>query len=250
MPKNEADETSAMTAAEDLPAINGARRTWRTAMALSIIVIMIIGGLDLAVVLHNSSSGSGISPTAALMGLGDLPDRRQAPDFTLLDQHGQERSLSALRGKVVVLQFMDPHCTDICPIVSHELIYAARDLGSDVTQAAFVAVNVNPYVRGQSDVAAFSREQGLSRLPNWYFLTGSVAALARVWHQYGILVQAPSPTADVIHSSYIFFIGESGIERYIASPSDDHTKNGTAYLPASDLIAWGAGIAQVIRQID
>src|SRR6266550_5570067 len=53
----------------------------------------------------------------------------QAPGFTLTDQAGRTMKLSALRGKVVVLQFMDPHCTDICPIVSQEFVDAYHKLG-------------------------------------------------------------------------------------------------------------------------
>ena len=56
---------------------------------------------------------------ANLMVLSPLPADR-APGFTLTDQNGHTMSLASLHGKVVVLQFMDPHCTDICPIVSAE----------------------------------------------------------------------------------------------------------------------------------
>ena len=73
-----------------------------------------------------------------LMELSPIP-ARPAPGFTLTDQDGQVLPLSAVRGKVVVLEFMDPHCTDSCPIVS-------------------AAVNVNQYHTAVADVAAFSRE--------------------------------------------------------------------------------------------
>ena len=57
------------------------------------------------------------------MELSPVP-ARAAPGFTLTDQDGHVLPLSALRGKVVVLEFMDPHCTDICPIVSAEFTEA------------------------------------------------------------------------------------------------------------------------------
>ena len=47
-----------------------------------------------------------------LMELSPVPVR-PAPGFTLTDQDGRVLPLSAFRGKVVVLEFMDPHCTDI-----------------------------------------------------------------------------------------------------------------------------------------
>ena len=44
------------------------------------------------------------------MALSPVP-ARAAPGFTLTDQDGHVLPLSALRGRVVVLEFMDPHCT-------------------------------------------------------------------------------------------------------------------------------------------
>ena len=43
---------------------------------------------------------------------------------------------------------MDPHCADICPIVSQEFLAAYRDLGAAASHAVFVAVNVNAYYPG------------------------------------------------------------------------------------------------------
>ncbi|HUY21650.1 MAG TPA: SCO family protein [Acidimicrobiales bacterium] len=242
------ERTSVAPGATDPAASVRARQTWRNALILGVAAIVTMGALDLAVVLSRSS-GPHVDSLSMLMGLGDLPATKAAPDFTLVDQHGRTQSLSAMRGKAVVLQFMDPHCTDICPIVSQELVDAAHDLGRDVSKVDFVAVNVNPYATAVRDVSAFSREHGLSSLPNWYFVTGPATALAKVWSAYGISVEAPSPTADVIHSSYLFFIGKQGTERYMAIASDDHTTRGRAYLPAADVTAWGAGIATVVRRL-
>jgi len=57
------------------------------------------------------------------MQLSPVPVAR-APGFLLTDQAGHAVSLTSLRGRVVVLEFMDPHCTCICPIVSQEFISA------------------------------------------------------------------------------------------------------------------------------
>jgi cytochrome oxidase Cu insertion factor (SCO1/SenC/PrrC family) len=62
-------------------------------------------------------------------------------------------------------------------------------------------------------------------------------------------VQAPSPNADIIHTSIVYFIDKKGVERYIGSPMDDHTAKGTAYLPANQLEAWGQGIALVAEDL-
>jgi protein SCO1 len=185
-------------------------------------------------------------PTALadLMGLSPVPNRT-APDFTLTDQNGQSMSLTGFRGKAVVLEFMDPHCTDICPIVSQEFVDAYHDLGADASHVAFLAVNVNQYYAGVGDMAAYSHEHGLGSIPSWHFLTGSTDALRAVWQAYGVQVEAPNPNADIVHTSVVYFIDPKGQMRYLGVPMDDHTPSGTAYLPASPLAQWGQGIALV-----
>ena len=185
---------------------------------------------------------------ANLMELSPVPSR-PAPGFVLTDQDGRTMSLASFKGHAVVLEFMDPHCTDICPIVSQEFIDAQHDLGKAARQAVFIAVNVNAYHHGVTDVAAFSREHLLTTIPSWHFFTGSVASLQAVWRAYNIEVQAPSRNADVVHTSAVYFIDPAGRERFIASPMADHTAKGTAYLPATQLAAWGRGIALVTRHL-
>ena len=121
-----------------------------------------------------------------------------APAFTLTDQAGRTLSLASLKGRVVVLEFMDPHCTDVCPIVSKEFIDAYHDLGAAASHMVFLAVNVNAYHHGVADVAAFTREQQLNIIRSWHFLTGPVASLQTVWTAYNVYVSAPSANADIV----------------------------------------------------
>jgi cytochrome oxidase Cu insertion factor (SCO1/SenC/PrrC family) len=183
---------------------------------------------------------------ATMMQLSPVPVRK-APGFTLTDQSGHPVSMSSLRGHTVVLTFMDPHCTDICPLVSREFINAYNDLGSLKRNVVFIAVNVNPYHTKTSDMAAYSSAEQLSSIPSWHFVTGSVPSLHAVWNDYEVQVQAPNKDADVIHSSLIYFIDPRGKERYVAAPMVDHTKKGAAYLPPGQLAEWGQGIALVAR---
>ena len=231
----------------------------RAGVAIAAAVIVAAAAVTVAIARHHQQAAdaalrpSGIPasvPTAlaSLMGLSPLP-AKAAPGFTLTDQNGQSLPLSQFRGKVVVLQFMDPHCVDICPIVSQEFTDAYHDLGPAAGQVVFAAVNVNRYHEGVADMLAYSREHQLITIPDWHFFTGPTAALQAVWRGYGIAVQAPSPSADVVHTSAVYFISPAGTERYLASPMADHTSNGTAYLPASQLTAWGHGIALVAKDL-
>jgi cytochrome oxidase Cu insertion factor (SCO1/SenC/PrrC family) len=186
---------------------------------------------------------------ANYMQLSTVPGK-SAPGFTLTDQYGHAMSLSAFLGKTVVLEFMDPHCTDICPIISSEFVDAYRDLGAQAKNVVFLAVNVNPFHTKVTDVAAFSDEHGLTAIPSWHFFTGSVPTLKQVWANYDVLVQAPNPNADVVHTSTVYFISPNGTEEFAAQPMDDHTANGTSYLPAGQISEFGTGIALVAKHLE
>jgi cytochrome oxidase Cu insertion factor (SCO1/SenC/PrrC family) len=221
----------------------------------AVVTIAVVAGA-FAIARHQDTAGprsSGIPanmPTslANVMLLTPLP-RQQAPGFTLTDQAGRTMALSALRGKVVVLEFMDPHCTDICPIVSQEFVDAYHRLGPTAAKVAFIAVNVNQYHKSVANMADYSRQEGLNTIPGWHFFTGSVPALKNVWRDYNIAVQAPNPDADIIHTSAVYFIDPQGREAFLASPMVDHTKKGTAYLPAKQVNQWARGIALVARNL-
>ena len=189
-------------------------------------------------------------PTAVanLMGLSPVP-AKAAPPFTLVDQHGSTVSLAALKGHPVVLEFMDPNCVDICPIVSQEFIDAYRDLGPSGPDVVFLGVNVNAYHTDVASMKSYSDEHGLSSMSSWHFLTGRVSDLQSVWQEYGVAVSAPSPTADVVHTSVVYFIDASGQERYVAFPMADHAADGSSYLPAGPTASWGRGISLVAQAL-
>lgn len=98
-------------------------------------------------------------------------------------------------------------------------------------------------------VLAYSREHQLISIPDWHFFTGPAAALRAVWRAYNVEVEAPSPDADIVHTSVVYFIGPDGAERYVAAPMADHTSSGAAYLPAGQIAAWGRGIALLARTL-
>jgi cytochrome oxidase Cu insertion factor (SCO1/SenC/PrrC family) len=254
----EADSAEKTTEGRPGPVPPDASRRGRLAFWVALAAVILAGAALITVVaVTRARSGpqlarpTGIPASVSdaqinLMGLSPVPVR-PAPGFTLTDQDGRTLSLSSLRGKVVVLEFMDPHCTDICPIVSQEYLDAYRDLGPLTGKVVFAAVNVNEYHAAVSDMMAYSREQRLTTIPGWHFFTGPVPDLRKVWNGYEIAVQAPSPDADIVHTSAVYFIDPAGRERFVAAPMADDTSSGASYLPAGQLAAWGQGIAQVAR---
>jgi cytochrome oxidase Cu insertion factor (SCO1/SenC/PrrC family) len=224
--------------------------------AIAVVVIVAVAAATFVVLRHRTAalprpSGIPASVSTSLaneMLLTPLP-HDQAPGFTLTDQAGRTMALSDLRGKVVVLEFMDPHCTDICPIVSQEFVDAYHKLGPAARNVAFIAINVNQYHASVASMAAYSRQEALNTIPGWHFFTGPVPALKTAWRDYNIAVEAPNPDADIVHTSALYFIDPQGREAFLADPMVDHTKKGTAYLPAKQVAQWATGIALVAHHL-
>ena len=250
-----AAETSGTGHTGDVPQVPPSRGRGRLLLAAAAAVVVAVAAASAYLVAKPGASHGGLSrvsgipevisdSTVNMMELNALP-HKAAPGFTFTDQNGRTTSLSDFRGKVVVLEFLDPHCTDICPIVSREFVDAYHDLGAKAGNVVFLGINVNQYHAGVADVLTFSKEQRLTTIPDWHYLTGTVPALQAAWGDYHIWVQAPNPDADIMHTSAVYFIGPDGTERYLASPQVDHNSSGSSYLPADQIDAWGHGIADL-----
>jgi protein SCO1/2 len=171
---------------------------------------------------------------------------KPAPGFTLTDQSGRTLALSSLRGKAVAVYFMDPRCTDVCPLVAQEFIQADHELGALASRVQLIGVDVNPGYTARRWLTAFDAEHGLNRLANWHFVTGTVAQLRQVWENYGIQVQV-TKTGDVVHTTVIDFIGPHGRLHGMAAPYALVRHNGTGYLPPGQLGQWATHIAAELR---
>jgi cytochrome oxidase Cu insertion factor (SCO1/SenC/PrrC family) len=133
-----------------------------------------------------------------------------APAFRLTDQNGTGVSLASLRGKVVLLTFLDPVCTSDCPLIAQEFRQADQALGRQSGRVELVAIVANPLYRDTAYTRAFDRQEDLTGLPNWRFLTGSVAALNRAWRAYGVSIGVVPAGGMVAHSDIAFVISARG----------------------------------------
>jgi cytochrome oxidase Cu insertion factor (SCO1/SenC/PrrC family) len=148
----------------------------------------------------------------AIDGVPSRVDVR-APPFVLRRQSGDFVSLASLRGRVVVLTFLDPLSTLAAPVIAQELSQASSLLGSESHQVEFVAIDTNPIYRSGAALLAFDRAEGLSDMGNWQYLTGSVRGLEAVWSAYGI--EASTSAGSAAAPRYrVFVIDASGLERY------------------------------------
>jgi cytochrome oxidase Cu insertion factor (SCO1/SenC/PrrC family) len=133
-----------------------------------------------------------------------------APGFSLTDQNGRPVTLPGLRGKVVLLTFLDPVCVTDCPLIAQEFRQAAQLLGPATSQVELVAVDVNPLYTQLPYLQAFDRAEILTGTPDWRYLTGSTARLRQVYKAYGQPAETLPAGAMVGHSDIAFVIDTRG----------------------------------------
>jgi cytochrome oxidase Cu insertion factor (SCO1/SenC/PrrC family) len=182
----------------------------RSVAALAALAVVVIGAAPMAA----AAVSQGTDPilSEALDGTPNSLDS-PAPPFALTDQDGRPVSLESLRGHTVALTFLDPVCTTDCPLIAQEFRQADKQLSSQAVRVDFVAIVANPIYRSAAFMNAFDRQEGLTHLSNWYFLTGSLSALRHVWDSYGVLVNTATAGAMVAHSDLAFVIDPRGRER-------------------------------------
>jgi cytochrome oxidase Cu insertion factor (SCO1/SenC/PrrC family) len=143
-----------------------------------------------------------------------VPAHTTAPVFTLTDQHGATYTLGEHPGRVTVLTFLDPRCWTDCPLLAAQLQTVRTAVGKSA-KIDIVAVAADPYHEEITDVNHFIGLHHLGSMANFYFVTGKLAAVKKVWNSYGIGVTMKPTDRMSIHSDYVFIIGEHGKLRWI-----------------------------------
>ena len=160
------------------------------------------------------------------------PVNYPAPAFSLTDQHGRNVTLASLRGKVVLLTFLDDTCSVDCPLIAQEFRQAGQLLGADSRRVELVAINYNPLYTQVSYIRAFDRQEGLAGVTDWLYLTGTRAQLQQVWHRYGVSVEILPAGSMIGHGDYAFVIDQAGHMRrelgFDTGPGTQATKSSFA----------------------
>jgi protein SCO1/2 len=142
---------------------------------------------------------------------GVFEPARMAPEIAQKAADGNAFKLSALRGKVVVLEFGFTHCQEVCPVSLALLAEARRKLGPDAQQLQVVFVSVDPErdtpQRLKTYLAQFDK--------SFIGLTGTPEQMAAIRKDYGISAtkqpMGGSRTEYLMgHSSYLYFIDKQG----------------------------------------
>ena len=177
-------------------------------------------GIGAALALVHGRSAPVLAAAPALRAQATWPaGAKRAPDFRLRDQSGRTMTLSSERGRVVLLTFLDSHCTRECPIQGRLIASVQRRLGAR-TRADLVIVTVNPWADTGRSARAFAAKSHWTG--SWHWLLGAPQQVRPVWADYAVgVLRTPS---DVNHTAVLYLIDPRGFQRaaYLVpfSPAD------------------------------
>ena len=174
------------------------------------VVIIIVGAAPAALAQANPNADPIIAQ--AIAG-NSAPLNFAAPPFRLTDQNGRQVSLASLHGKVVLLTFLDPVCTSDCPLIAQEFRAANQILGAKSSRVELVAIVANPVYSAVSYTQAFDRQELLTSVPNWRFLTGSLPQLKQAWRSYSVAAEVVPSGGMIGHNDVAYVIDANGRTR-------------------------------------
>ena len=160
--------------------------------------------VGVAAALVHRSQGSATQPSPLRAQITWAAGAKPAPGLALRDQNGATVSLESLRGRVVLLTFLDSKCVRECPIEGHVLGDVFRRMKG--TSAVALVVSVDPWADTPRSARTFAARAGWTG--NWRWLLGSRAALAPVWRAYNIAVKRTP--GDILHSTALYLIDPAG----------------------------------------
>src|SRR5260221_9281558 len=145
------------------PKIAVSRRTLNVIFA-GLVILLLAGSVFLFKGFSGLYASSGASDQATTLqgtSLNGVP----APDFTLTDQNGATVALKQLRGRPVVLTFLDSVCPHSdCSLMAQYLTWSGQFLGAKQSaQVSWVAVSLNPWHDTPATATAFLTSRQVSR---------------------------------------------------------------------------------------
>jgi cytochrome oxidase Cu insertion factor (SCO1/SenC/PrrC family) len=214
----------------------------RTAAALGAIGVILLGAAPMAAASASRNADPIIAEAiSGSTGVLDQP----APAFQLTSQDGKQVTLASLRGKVVLLTFLDPVCVSDCPLIAQEVRQAGQLLGTDDRQVELVAIVINPLYYNVAYTQAFDKQENLDTVPNWLYLTGSPGQLENIWRGYGVTAEISTGGAMIAHDDIAFVLDRSG---HIREELSDDPGPGTTSTRSSYAVLLADAARQTLGQ--
>ncbi len=168
-------------------------------MKILVVLASVVALLALAGCSKYTFRGNAVDPPVTL------------PDLKLTDTRGASFSLSAQRGRVVLLYFGYTNCPDACPLTLSHLAQAKRALAAQASDISLVFVTTDP----ERDTASVLAQYVARFDPAIVALRGSPDELASIYQAYHVSVIREKQTAGksgylIGHSDYVYVLDKAG----------------------------------------
>ena len=171
----------------------------------AILIVVAIAAVAAVIAIATLSRGQS---TQMFRGNRALPGQ-SLPPFTLRDSTGEVIRASDLRGKVLIVTFLDTHCTAACPIIASQvgraLVLLTPPQRQDVRAIAF---SVDPDGDTPASIRTFLRHHRVEgRL---HYLVGTLQQMRPVWRSFKVLPSAQTHQHE-LHSAPVRLYNRSGV---------------------------------------
>ncbi len=142
----------------------------------------------------------------------DLPKLFPVPSTTLVNERGARVNLDALKGNVVVYDFIFTNCAATCPIMTNNM-RALTPLVDKAAPVRFVSISVDPARDTPATLARYAAR--VRNDPRWTFLTGDHATIVDLSVKgFKLTAGDPVPGGEpLLHSSKFAVADKHGIIR-------------------------------------
>jgi cytochrome oxidase Cu insertion factor (SCO1/SenC/PrrC family) len=187
---------------------------WALYAAVPLLAVAVVSLVFIVRSRDSTTTTSTVVPASTGAAATWAAGEKRAPSFALRDEHGKPLSLAALRGRPVLVTFIDPLCRDYCPTEAQHLNDVVRGAG---VKPAVVAVSVNTAGNTPQTLALDRRKWQL--VPQWRWGIGTGAELAPVWRAFHVQVLvtrkkiAGVEVQQVSHTEAAYLIDAQGYER-------------------------------------
>jgi cytochrome oxidase Cu insertion factor (SCO1/SenC/PrrC family) len=127
-------------------------------------------------------------------------------------------SITAYRGRPVIVTFIDPLCRNLCPLEAQVLNQTDRQLPAS-QRPVILAVSVDVYSRADSRANLLQTFRKWHLVPQWRWAVGRPSQLAAVWRRYEIGVSvvtkwiAGTAIHYITHTEAAYIVDPTGHER-------------------------------------
>jgi protein SCO1/2 len=159
------------------------------------IIIIGIAGINLWSVFDTKSEVP-VSKSAAV----------SVPDFSLTTQQGEPLTLSDMKGKIWVADFIFTNCPTICPAMTQEMARLQSEFVADPVY--FVSFSVDPERDTSRVLSRYATAYGADER-RWHFLTGDKTHIYQLAEE-GFSLAAGHNGTEILHSTRFVLITPDG----------------------------------------